>query len=74
VFVVVDSYGEPGRFTLDVAGPVAAGNCCAQRAESGCEVPAIEQCVCEVDSPCCTSAWDRLCVAEAISFCLVQCG
>lgn len=74
IYIVVDSYATSGSFTLNGTGPVAAGNCCAQRTTPGCEDVTIQECVCDVDMPCCTTAWDRLCVAEAISFCIVQCN
>lgn len=74
VVVVVDSYMASGGFTLDVAGPVPSGNCCAQRGAVGCQIADTELCVCAVDDWCCTFDWDRLCVAEAISDCGAQCG
>ena len=75
VVVTVDSYDVSGGFTLDVAGPVPGGNCCAQRGLSaGCVDINVELCVCAFDDFCCTFGWDHLCVGEAIDFCSAQCG
>jgi hypothetical protein len=48
-------------------------SCCAAHAEPGCddstpEYPNIEECVCERDSYCCSTAWDEFCVAEVPLF------
>lgn len=36
----------------------------------GCSIPAIEQCVCELDDVCCADdgAWDEFCVAQVDDF------
>lgn len=74
VVVAVDSYSSSGGFTLNAAGPVPDGNCCAQRGAVGCQVTDVELCVCALDDWCCTFGWDRICVAEAVSLCDAQCG
>jgi hypothetical protein len=57
-------------------GGTGVGNCCTQRdAEKGCDVPAIEMCVCAQDDLCCNSAWDNVCVDEVVSFgCAPSCA
>jgi len=46
----------------------APGSCCEARAEPGCEVPALQTCVCDVDPVCCEGAWDPQCVADVFLF------
>lgn len=50
------------------------GNACVPRATPGVLNEAIEQCVCGLDSFCCSNAWDSLCVQQAIDDCNVNCG
>lgn len=44
------------------------GPCCETNESGGCEVNAIEMCVCEMDAACCSTAWDQFCVDEISSF------
>ncbi|MGH1340502.1 MAG: hypothetical protein ACRBN8_03040 [Nannocystales bacterium] len=46
----------------------APGSCCEAREEPGCEVPALQTCVCDVDPACCDDAWDPQCVADVFLF------
>ncbi|HVI03410.1 MAG TPA: hypothetical protein VM869_32165, partial [Enhygromyxa sp.] len=47
--------------------PVSAGDCCETDSSPGCSDTGVEACVCAVDSYCCTTAWDGLCVSEVES-------
>jgi hypothetical protein len=49
------------------------GNCCIAHNGTGCEVPSISQCVCAIDSYCCSTSWDATCVSEAINDCGASC-
>lgn len=75
VVVTVDGDGAEGDFNLVIDEAPAGGNCCIERMETGCDVPEIEDCVCnEVgDSFCCMVQWDGLCVNEAIDDCGAAC-
>lgn len=46
------------------------GPCCEQHANAGCEVDAVETCVCAEDPNCCEDAtgWDSFCVEEIGTF------
>lgn len=45
-----------------------SGSCCEARDAPGCDVPALETCVCEVDPYCCKDGWDPQCVADVFLF------
>jgi hypothetical protein len=47
--------------------PVSAGDCCTTDSAPGCSDTSVEACVCAVDSYCCTTAWDGICVNEVES-------
>jgi hypothetical protein len=49
------------------------GNCCIVGGV-GCEVPFVQNCVCNLDGWCCVFEWDSLCVNLAINSCSAQCG
>jgi hypothetical protein len=53
-------------------GSCTSGDCCTTH-EKFCEVHAIRQCVCAFDKFCCQTAWDSLCVDEAIAECSAVC-
>jgi hypothetical protein len=53
--------------------PPDDGNCCYSHQGPGCEVPAIQQCVCALDAYCCNSGWDSTCASEAINDCNANC-
>lgn len=42
--------------------------CCEQSEAPGCEVPAVQACVCEFDPICCEERWDEQCVADVSLF------
>lgn len=46
-------------------GP-CTGDCCAPAEEPGCGDGSVAGCVCSIDPFCCATAWDVLCVEEAI--------
>lgn len=56
----------------------AGGNCCAEAtadnrggddaALTGCEVDAVQKCVCDQDAWCCDNTWDSQCAGEVTSF------
>lgn len=43
-------------------------SCCDETDAPGCDVPAIETCVCEFDPVCCEESWDAQCVADVFLF------
>jgi hypothetical protein len=49
------------------------GNCCIAHMGVGCEVPAIQQCVCGMDAYCCNTEWDDICTGIAIDNCNANC-
>jgi hypothetical protein len=53
---------------------IPGGNCCEVQLTPGCEVPEIEACVCTLDSFCCDTQWDGLCVSEAENPCGADCS
>lgn len=51
------------------------GNCCApDGATAGCEVPEVQDCVCEVDAYCCDEVWDESCAGEVVSLGCGECN
>ncbi len=48
-------------------------NCCVERATSGCEAVACEDCVCSQDFFCCAERWDRTCLDIAFGSCEASC-
>lgn len=50
-----------------------SGDCCDVNGSPGCEVPAIEMCVCMLDAFCCDNTWDQTCVNQAVSDCMANC-
>lgn len=73
VVVTVDGDGVEGDFTLTIDEAPAGGNCCEVHPETGCDNPAVEDCVCEIDGYCCNNNWDGICVDEAIEICGAIC-
>lgn len=49
------------------------GDCCAIQEGPGCEDEAVETCTCELDSYCCETAWDELCIEQAVADCDLVC-
>ena len=41
------------------------GDCCASNGTIGCEDPAVQACVCDIDPFCCAVTWDAICVGGA---------
>ncbi len=48
--------------------------CCQETPTLGCQKPECESCVCSLDSFCCETAWDILCVQKATDVCQTECG
>lgn len=44
-------------------------NCCFANGGTGCNVDTCESAVCGIDSFCCNTNWDNLCVGEAFDLC-----
>src|SRR5262245_13988695 len=55
--------------------PTPGGDCCSAHAGPGCDVPACQECVCGIDSFCCSTEWDDDCVqsAENTDDCAANC-
>jgi hypothetical protein len=73
VVVTVDGNGDSGNFDLHIEETEFDGNCCENHPTPGCDVPAIEACVCANDSFCCSNSWDGLCVSGAVNNCGATC-
>ena len=54
---------------VDPGCPIGFGDCCSANGSVGCDDCEIETCVCNVDSYCCDTDWDNICVGEAQSEC-----
>lgn len=55
-------------------GGVASNACCDVSAEPGCSDATVMNCVCAVDSFCCDSEWDEMCVAAVDAENCGECG
>lgn len=51
----------------------SAGDCCAAHEGIGCGVSECQDCVCGIDSECCSEGWDARCVEEATNECAPSC-
>jgi hypothetical protein len=62
-------------YQLDIIANTTPGEtCCSPRTfGAGCSVPAIEACVCDVDSFCCDVFWDMNCSGRAVHYCDASC-
>jgi hypothetical protein len=49
------------------------GSCCDTADEGGCGDEEVEDCICAVDSQCCLSGYDQLCIDQAVAACGLQC-
>lgn len=58
---------SPSSYAGPEPTPVAAGDCCMTDSAPGCSDAGVQACVCAVDSYCCTTAWDSICVGEVES-------
>ena len=53
---------------------IAGGSCCTgDSGDPGCDVAAIQDCVCAFDDYCCDSQWDGECVQKAQLYCFSDC-
>jgi hypothetical protein len=55
--------------TTPVAVCPSAGSCCTPHATPGCDNTSCCNAVCAVDSFCCESGWDEVCVSQAADIC-----
>lgn len=53
---------------------VDPGDCCSENDGTGCSNPEIQACVCAVDSFCCDSTWDSVCVGQVESASCFDCN
>ncbi len=51
----------------------AESDCCSASGAPGCTDQSVHDCVCATDFACCSSGFDDVCVAQAISECGAQC-
>lgn len=59
----------------DVCGATPpAGSCCVPSGAPGCDNPACEEVVCDIDPFCCASSWDASCAMTAAANCGTLCG
>lgn len=73
VVIVIDGAGASGSFLLQITESTDSGDCCLDRPDPGCEDPALQTCVCTLDSFCCTDQWDAVCVDLAVGSCSAIC-
>jgi hypothetical protein len=75
--------GEWNELCVGLAGsqcgagcdPVPGGTCCdAMDGVTGCDTPAIQDCVCAFDAYCCDTEWDATGVAEGVDCCNAECA
>jgi len=52
---------------------VCDGDCCESNGTTGCQDETVTQCVCDLDSYCCDTDWDDLCVGTAVDECALDC-
>ncbi|MCA9705334.1 MAG: hypothetical protein KDK70_05775 [Myxococcales bacterium] len=65
----------PALWPLSVVDPEGEDAlCCAEHAAPGCGEPAVEACVCALDSFCCDGGWDDPCVVRAFAECGAGCA
>ncbi|MBL9121790.1 MAG: hypothetical protein JNL80_17935 [Phycisphaerae bacterium] len=58
---------------LGAWGPCPGSSACSPHATPGSDLPACTACVCNLDSYCCESQWDSICVQEAGAQCSAPC-
>lgn len=59
--------------SVDTEVEVTLSNCCAPSEFPGCTEPAVDACVCELDSFCCEVAFDTICSQIALTECGGEC-
>jgi len=65
-----DSCGQLARDICSVCLDPALPDCCdAVQPQAGCEIPACEAIVCDMDSFCCDTSWDSFCLEIAERYC-----
>lgn len=73
ILVVVDGWNVTGDYALTIDLQGDFGNCCEYQEDFGCEVPAVEACVCALDNFCCKVVWDDICAQSAENDCGAYC-
>jgi hypothetical protein len=63
---------DPTTGVADTGGGMP-GECCEASKSPGCSDAGIETCVCTQDDYCCMTAWDGLCVDQAVMDCGANC-
>ncbi len=67
--------GESCKTCPDDCGPCGGqGDCCTPQETGGCSDATVQACVCQLDSYCCQTAWDDICVQEVTSEGCGTCG
>ena len=67
------STATPFPTSTPTATPTA-GSCCSAQRWMGCNDTTCQECVCALDSFCCTAIWDGSCVVEAEQQCYTSCA
>jgi hypothetical protein len=62
-----DPTGDTTDTDAGTTGGNELGNCCVPDGSLGCEVPEVQDCVCEADPYCCDESWDESCAGEVNS-------
>ena len=75
LIVTVEGYDGTVTFDLDITRNETPGGTCCETAESGgCDVEAVESCVCDLAAFCCDDAWGEVCVDVAKAVCDADCS
>ena len=64
---------SPQASRTDSKSATAESDCCAAHVAQSCDTLSCAECVCALDSTCCSFAWDVLCVAKATAECAPNC-
>ncbi len=65
--------GQPASGGAGAGGGFPGNLCCVNHPEPGCNVPLVEECVCNIDDYCCDDSWDERCVRTATNACFGAC-
>jgi hypothetical protein len=79
IVIHVDGFDDQqaGDYTVAIEQVtlVDGGSCCiGDSGAAGCDVEAVETCVCDFDNFCCATDWDAVCVGTAEDACLADCS
>ncbi len=68
-FGATGGVGASGGFgATGGSGGSSTGDCCVAKLSTGCSQPSVMNCVCALDSYCCSTEWDDLCVSDVDDF------